>query len=275
MVNKHKHKHKPVNLKSAEKKSCNAIQTVADIAVIVALIFTLAQYNSTIRPTLQEQRLIKAQALCNSGQFKEAVKLYESFLLRDDPVALNNLGHISEKGLDVIQDKVKAKEYYRRAAAEGSEIAVNNLIRLDIEDFSPESQEELIIIFRAAYEMKNYKLIRFALSLISINIDEDELIFDSAKEAEYASLFSDNAAEYREKFKESVKKRADEDWTLVDTFYSSTAQKAYTGSDMKLVYDGAEAGKPGEYSIKYKYNLFKRNPWRNLIKLEYGIEKVK
>ena len=266
----------PKERKSIIKNIYEVIQAIANIAVIIALIFTMANYISAVRPILQEQRLIKAQALCYSGQFKEAVNLYKSILLRDNPIALNNLGHINEYGLDVTQDKEKAKDYYRKASAKGSEIAVNNLIRQDIEDFSPESQEELILIFRSAYEMKNEKLVRFALSLISINIKENELIFNSTNEEEYGSLFRNNAAEYREKFKEFAEHKEEGKWVRIETVYTPTGSKAFTGTDMKLLYEGAEAGKPGEYyGILYKYGLYKLNPWRNLIKLEYGMEKAK
>ena len=54
----------------------DVIQAVANCAVVIALIFTISQYMTTIIPTKQEQSLIKAQALFNSGQFSEAVQRY-------------------------------------------------------------------------------------------------------------------------------------------------------------------------------------------------------
>lgn len=271
-----------IDHKSSDGKSISTIvksiytpiQAAANIAVVVALLFTFWQYTATIKPTRQEQRLVKAQALCNSGQFTEAIQKYNSFLLKDHPIALNNLGYMYEKGLEVRQDIEKAKSYYRRAAAEGSELATNNLIRLDVMDFSEEAQEELINIFRSAYEMKNEKILRAALSLIDVKFDDEETIDSWSSVQKYGKLFDNDAGEYRSRLLEKGKIINENRWTLVDTFYADTSQKSYTGSDSKMVFEGAIAQREGDLvGIRYKYSLYKRERWA-LDGLEYGIEKV-
>ena len=251
----------------------DVIQAVANLAVVIALIFTISQYMTTIIPTKQEQSLIKAQALFNSGQFSEAVQRYNSSLLQKNPIALNNLGYMHERGLYFTQDNETAKYYYRKASAEGSEIAVNNLIRLDLEEYSAESKEDLVRIFRSAYEMKNDKLIRIALSIIDANI-EVETVYDTSIEGEYSDLFTGNAEKYAEILDKTAMRKEESKWISVTTFYSPVNQGSM-GGDTKLVFGGTVSGAniDGGKGTYYKYTLYRRDHW-NLDDLECGMEKV-
>lgn len=58
---------------------------------------------------------------------KEDYDLFIKLAKENDPIAINNLGVMYEKGFYVEKNPIKAKELYERSANQGYDIAMNNL----------------------------------------------------------------------------------------------------------------------------------------------------
>ncbi|MNL76979.1 Sel1 repeat protein [compost metagenome] len=62
--------------------------------------------------------------------YDEAIKWTQLAADSDQPIALNNLGHIYENGFGVTADRDTAISYYQQAADQGYQLAAENLARL-------------------------------------------------------------------------------------------------------------------------------------------------
>lgn len=63
-------------------------------------------------------QLAQAEHDANAGDYRAAVKLFDSLAKKNDPLAEYWIGHLSELGLGVARDPAKAVEFYTRAAAQ-------------------------------------------------------------------------------------------------------------------------------------------------------------
>ena len=264
---------RPIHSETGSNRTLNAIvvfiQALANIAICATLIFSLIQHVTTLEPVKQNQKLSKAQSFINLGMYSDAMDIYTALEKDELPVALNNMGYLYHKGLGVEQNTEKAIEYYKKASAYGSDLAINNLISLYYEFDFNESKETLADYFCAAYELQNEERTLCALTLIDADIEYDNLFTGN-----YENLFENNGKEYRKKFYQ-IPIVKDDVWKPVVTFNSPTSDKSYTGSSSKCVLEGREVKKDdsGYYGILYKYTIYERVQ-KGTLDLQTGFEKV-
>ena len=67
------------------------------------------------------------------SNYVEAAKWFKLAAEQDDPVAMDYLGEMYEKGWGVPQNIEEAIRWYRKAAHEGSEEARKNLARMGVQ----------------------------------------------------------------------------------------------------------------------------------------------
>lgn len=213
----------------------SAIQVLANIAVIIGVIFTFRQFYITIRPILYNQLLMKANTCVSTGQYEQAISIYEKLSDKNVPVALNNLGYLYQKGLGVKADSVIAQELYKKAIQNGSDIAVNNLILLDFEINTDEAKEDLIEIFRSAYEVKNEPRTACAIAF-ALSIRASEIRSEDIQNGMYDDLFANNAEIFIQKFNANITEYSIGNWVYSGKYYYSSASKEYRGKATQLVF---------------------------------------
>ena len=250
-----------------DKKTCfigsicrfiwNKLKVLSEVAVLIALVFTLLQHIATIAPILENKKLIKAQACVNCGEYSRALAIYRSHRLKDNSIALNNIGYLYEKGLGVEKNTEIARSYYREAAVNGSKRAIDNLIYLDLMDYSDESKEELVKLFCSAYEMKDERLAEVAILCVYDIYGSNDT--SKVLDEDYNKLFN-NGAELFRKLLFEREKNAERPWKCVETIYSTSSGKANYGETSKYVLVGAESGISlgGDAAIYYKYEYYER-----------------
>lgn len=84
---------------------------------------SLKQYENSMT---EEQLLLKAQDYYIVGEYIKAIQLYTLDKINTNPVALNNLGYMYEKGIFVNKDIKLAKDYYHKAYELGGKDYYNN-----------------------------------------------------------------------------------------------------------------------------------------------------
>lgn len=237
------------------------IQILANITVLLTLAFAVYQYKDTREPIRQNKLLCKAEAYINLGEYKKAKKIYEKLSKQDISIAQTNLGYMYKTGFGGSKDYEKARMYYEKAISNGSRVALNNLIVLDFENWSEDSAQELLSIFKSAYEMNNTEVVACAIAYIYDENIDDILEIDILRGA-YDDVFRKNNGEELEKEiideKHGYKKGG---WEFIEDIYASSSSKAYEGIASKLVLVGAEASadNKGNKGILYHYQKFEWN----------------
>lgn len=136
-----------------------------------------------------DERLDQAVDMYNAGQRQQALPIFSDYARRDNPVALNYMGHYATINMAGIQDRDLAETYYRRAAILGYAPAQHNLaMMLSGEGASEEDYAEAAQWFmRAAsqnYAPSLYNLgVRYVMG-VGVPVNYEEAVNDFQRAAQ-------------------------------------------------------------------------------------------
>lgn len=205
-------------------------------------------YSDLIDENTSEDTLLQyAENAFISGDYEEVVKIYSMDRVKDNPVALNNIGYFYANGIYFPEDVESADDYYNRAISAGSKKALENKLALHLRNHLSDSVD----IMREGYENRCVNV----MALLSYYIWESnpEYSLDEIEEKRNWLLYNASDTE-KEEFLNAFYK-----WEDGDTVYLS-----YSPADSDLIkyifidersWVNTQMGTAGTTKIYRKYEL--------------------
>lgn len=161
--------HKTADTPSSKSKSKKLFKTtisniisgtiVAIISVLLTHYLTLKQiqysYNFDIvkyeeGQYTQEELLERALKYYNVEQYLDVINIYNLDTMETNPIALNNLAYMYEKGIFFNVNIEKAKELYFHASQLGCQTATDNFVIISLQN--PNNIDELVAALKYGYQ---------------------------------------------------------------------------------------------------------------------------
>lgn len=112
----------------------------------------------------EQQLLMQAELYYDGGKYESLVELYSSEALRENPVALNNLGYMYSKGIYFGQNFDVAIQYYENASKKGLNDALHNLVSLKLHNCT--TFQEVVDVLRIGYDTNESGTLLFLGSIL-------------------------------------------------------------------------------------------------------------
>lgn len=112
----------------------------------------------------EQQLLMQAELYYNGEKYESLVELYSSEALRENPIAINNLGYMYSKGIHFEQNFDVAIQYYENASKKGLDDALHNLVSLKLHSCT--TFQEVVDVLRAGYDSNESGTLMFLGSIL-------------------------------------------------------------------------------------------------------------
>lgn len=201
--------------------------------------------------TSMEQALVQAEFYYDGRMYEQLIELYSSELLRENPIALSNLGYMYSKGIHFEKNHEVALQYYELAAGKGLKEAVHNLISLKLHNCK--TFEEVVVTLEQGFDFGDYNTLLFLGSILcgkELSETATELIEDTFM-ADIESFFTLDSEAQSDILSDSLGP-----WELTTKVSSQTAQRS-TSIYERFTSLGTTTVTTGMYSYTTMFNYLK------------------
>lgn len=181
-------------------------------------------------PQNRDELISKAEELYQTKDYIESVKTLEDKSLDTDPIALNNLAYMYERGLGVSKDLKRASELYEKAKNRGEGTAQKNWIVFSMQH--PVSYDQIVETIKYGYEIGDEDCIRWIYLLMGEDPEDSTLSINEVWEKFYCS-----GSDCQNKSIERLTYELEVPWEYYDGLGGQLVRRRYV-DDYKKVFTG-------------------------------------
>ena len=193
-------------------------------------------------PHSRNELISKAEELYKTKDYIESVKVLEDKSLDTDPIALNNLACMYERGLGVSKDLNRASELYEKAKNRGGKTEQKNWIIFTMQH--PVSYDQIVEALKYGYEIGDEDCKRWIYLLMGVNPENTSSSINEIWEKFYYS-----GSDYQNKTIERLTYKLEIPWEYYDGLGGQLVRRRYV-NDYKNVFTGTFVKEKGADGIE-------------------------